>query len=196
MARVGYAARGLVFVIVGGFVGLAAIGARSRAGDSKDALETILSEPFGQLLLALIAAGLVCFAVWRLMQAVLDADHQGSSVQALITRTVYAGAAVFYLGFAWVVVTMIFGFDHRGNSDQVAHEWTAWLLGKPFGQWIVGAAGIAFIATAIGVARVGVRARFKRRLDLKGNDRTIVTALGELGFLARSAILAMIGLFL
>jgi hypothetical protein len=101
MARVGYAARGLVFTIVGIFAGLAAFGARSRAGDSKDALHIILNEPFGHILLALIAVGLVCFAAWRFTQAVLDADHQGTNSKALIRRGIYAGAGVFYLGFAW-----------------------------------------------------------------------------------------------
>jgi chromate transport protein ChrA len=66
-ARIGYGARGLVFVLVGIFAALAATGARSRPADSKDALRVVL---------ALIAAGLLCFAAWRLMQAALDADGQ------------------------------------------------------------------------------------------------------------------------
>jgi hypothetical protein len=196
MARVGYAARGLVFAIVGIFAGLAAIGVRSRAGDSKDALHSLLSEPFGQVLLAMMAVGLACFATWRLAQAVLDADHQGTNSKALIKRAIYVGAAVFYLGFAWVAVTMVFGWDRSGNSDQIAREWTAWVLAKPFGQWMIGAVGIVFVTTAIGVAITGFRADFKRRLEMKKEDRKIVTALGSLGFFARAFVFATIGFFL
>jgi hypothetical protein len=195
MARVGYAARGLVFAIVGIFAGLAAIGARSRAGDSKDALHSLLSEPFGQVLLAMMAVGLACFATWRLAQAVLDADHQGTNSKALIKRAIYVGAAVFYLGFAWVAVTMVFGWDRSGNSDQIAREWTAWVLAKPFGQWMIGAVGIVFVTTAIGVAITGFRADFKRRLEMKKEDRKIVTALGSLGFFARAFVFATIDSF-
>jgi hypothetical protein len=62
---------------------------------------------------------------------------------------------------------MVFGSDRGGNSDQMAREWTAWLLAKPFGQWVIGAVGIAFVTTAIGVAITGFRADFKRRLEMK-----------------------------
>lgn len=196
MARLGYAARGFVFLIVGALAGLAAIGVRNRASDSKDALYTLLGEPFGHGLLALIAVGLACFAAWRFTQAFLDADHQGSNFKALSRRAIYAGAAIFYLGFAWVAVGMLFGTDRGGNSDQMAREWTAWLLAKPFGQWLIGAVGVSFVVTAIAVAIAGMREDFRRRLELKGEERKIVTALGTLGYLARAFVFLMIGVFL
>jgi hypothetical protein len=43
---------------------------------------------------------------------------------------------------------MLFGSDSNGSSDQIAREWSAWLLAKPFGQWVVGAMGIALIIAA------------------------------------------------
>jgi len=42
-ARVGYVAR--IGILIGTFAGLAAIGARSRPADSKDALRALLQEP-------------------------------------------------------------------------------------------------------------------------------------------------------
>jgi uncharacterized protein DUF1206 len=107
-----------------------------------------------------------------------------------------AGSALFYVGFAWIALTMIFGADRSANSDQIAHEWTAWLLSQPFGRWLVGAAGIAFLMTSIGAAVKGVRADFKRRLDANKVQREIVTELGIAGFLTRAFVFAMIGLFL
>jgi hypothetical protein len=117
-------ARGLVFVLVGIFAAMAATGARTRAADTKDALRALLDEPFGHALLALIAAGLLCFAAWRLTQAALDADDCGTSLEGLVRRAIYAGSALFYLGFAWVAVNMLFGSDRNGNSDQIAREWS------------------------------------------------------------------------
>jgi Domain of Unknown Function (DUF1206) len=194
-ARLGYTARGCVFAVVGILAGLAAIGNPNRAPDSKDALQTLLNQPFGEALLAIIALGLLCFAAWRLAQAVLDADHRGTTSSAMLQRFAWAGSALFYVAFAWVAVSMILGFDRKGTSDQMAHEWTAWLLGQPWGRWIVGAIGIAFLTTGVGVAIRGWRADFERRIQTKKNKREIVTALGVVGFLSRGFVFAMIGLF-
>src|SRR5262245_24527001 len=101
---------------------LAAAGAAHRELETKDALRALLIQPFGEVLLAIIAAGLLCFALWRLTQSVLDSDHCGSDPRALARRSIYGLTALFYIAFAGMVVQMIVGSDAGKNSDQLAHE--------------------------------------------------------------------------
>src|SRR5262245_11326683 len=119
IARFGYAARGAVFLIVGTFAAMAAVAAYHRPMDGKDALRTLFAHPVGGVLLGIIAVGLLCFAAWRLAQGLLDADRCGRQPKALLRRGVQVAAGVFYIGFASMALTIMLGWDRRGNSDQI-----------------------------------------------------------------------------
>ena len=70
MARIGYATRGIVFLLIGTFALLAAGGFGARPQGARDALEFVFQRPLGGYFLWTLAAGLVCFAGWRLLQSV------------------------------------------------------------------------------------------------------------------------------
>jgi hypothetical protein len=70
LGRAGFAARGIVFLLVGGFLGAAAW--HSRSSDVRGlggALETLQSQPYGWFLLGATAAGLLAFGLFGLVQA-------------------------------------------------------------------------------------------------------------------------------
>jgi hypothetical protein len=70
IGRAGYAARGVAFVMIGGFlVGAAMHHNPSEAQGLDGALATLASQPFGPYLLGLVAAGLAAYGIFALVEA-------------------------------------------------------------------------------------------------------------------------------
>jgi hypothetical protein len=185
----------VVFVLLGGFAAMAALGARSRAIDSKDTLLTLLHQQFGAVLLSTLGAGLLCFGTWRIVQALYDPDADGWEPKGLARRLVHGFAGLFYLGFASVAFSLLIGLGRTGTGDEVARDWAGWLLEKPFGSWILGTIGLAIMGTGLGIGIAGWRAEFRKHLKLRAEPLLLVLALGTAGFLARSFVLVVLGLF-
>jgi hypothetical protein len=82
MAGIGYAARGIVYLMIGGYALLAAIGAGTRTVGNRGVLIALSSQPSGRALRGLLAAGSFCFGLWRALQAFADADHRGRGFKA------------------------------------------------------------------------------------------------------------------
>lgn len=75
LARLGYAAKGVVYLLVGAIAFRAATAAGSPEG-ARGALQSLAGESGGRLALAAVAIGLVAHVLWRLVQAVLDPEHR------------------------------------------------------------------------------------------------------------------------
>lgn len=195
-ARLGYAGRGTVYVIIAGFAVLAAMGS-GRPKGQKGALQSVLDHPLGEALLAAVALGFLCFCVWRLLQAFLDADHEGRERKALARRAAYGISALVYAGLAVGVVTIMLG-SGAGDSggDQSARDWTAYLLAKPFGQWLVGGAAAVIAGVGVAMAIRACKTPFEPRLACSDAARAWVVPLGRAGFLARGGVFVLVALFL
>jgi hypothetical protein len=195
MARIGYAARGLVFLIVGSFALLAALGSIERPQGMSDTLQTLFDRPFGGVLLWAVAIGLSCFAAWRLLQGVFDADQFGGSLRGLMRRGTYAVSGLFYLALAATSARIAFGT--RGVSeDQSARDWTHWLMAKPLGRGLIALIGIVLVGIAIGLVVTAVRSPYRGPRDTRLQISAWAVALGSFGILTRAVVFFMTGAFL
>jgi hypothetical protein len=195
LARLGYGARGAVYCLVGGLALLAAFGSGGQTGGSRSALATLLDQPFGRVILGIIALGLFGFAAWRLVEGITDADHRGGSGKALAIRAAHVLSGVTYGGLALTTIAMALGRGSGQGEGQAAQDWTAWLLGKPFGQWLVGLVGLVVVGVGIAFALRAWRGRVTDYLALDANTRRWAVPLGRLGFAARGLVFVLIGGF-
>jgi len=196
LARFGYATKGVVYAIVGGLALAVAIGAGGRTTDPHGALEAIGAQPFGVLLLILVAVGLVGYALWRLFQAVADPDKEGRDVKGLAKRVGHGIAALIYLGLAFSAGQLAVAAGGGGGSPQ---DWTAWLLSQPFGQVVVVGVGVAVVLYGVFQLYQAYKAQFREYLklnEMSAREETWITRGGRLGYAARGVVFGIIGVFL
>src|SRR5438105_15640154 len=77
-ARIGYAAHGVVYALIGILALQAAFGIGGDVTDVEGALVRIIAAPFGRFLLRVVALGLVGYAAWRFVQAAFDPQNKGT----------------------------------------------------------------------------------------------------------------------
>ncbi len=70
LARLGYAARGIVYLMIGSLAALAAFHAGGKTTNSGGILVQVFIQPMGGVLLAVLALGLAGYGLWRLVPTV------------------------------------------------------------------------------------------------------------------------------
>jgi len=199
LARFGFAAKGVVYIIIGVFAALAAFTSGGKKTDSRGAFEEILSKPFGKVLLGAVAIGLAGYAVWRIVQAIQDTENKGSEAKGIAVRVGYAFIGAIHIALAFSAAQMVFGSGDNKSSEQSSKEWTATLLAQPLGQWLVGAIGLGFIAVAISHFYKAYTAKFREKLmtdQMDNKTETFATRVGQFGLAARGVVFGIIGGFL
>jgi hypothetical protein len=196
LGRLGYAAKGIVYLLVGVLAAEAAVGAGGVTTGSRGAMRHVRSLPFGNVLLVAVAVGLAGYVLWRLVQAFRDTEGQGRSLRGMLLRTGYVISGAVYGVLAWTAVELVQG--HRARGDEaVSREHAAWLLSFPHGAWLVCLAGAVVIGVAVGQLVIAARASFLAKLEpLSPAARAWVTWLGRAGYVARGVVLFLVGGFL
>jgi hypothetical protein len=193
LARAGYVARGVVFLLVAALSLFSGFG--SGEADTQSALETVLQQPLGRVWLGLIAVGLVGFVAWRLAQSLADADHHGKEAKSLVIRAALLGSAATYVGLAVYALSHALSFDAGSGGGGGEQGLAAWAMSKPFGRYLAGAIGIGFIIGGGVTIYKGVTQKFRKYLKLGDDRRSPLALLCVYGLAARGVLFAIIGIF-
>ena len=197
LGRIGYFAKGLVFVCIGLLSATAAVrGSGARATDSRGAMVAIVQQPFGKALLLALIAGLVCYILWRALSAITDAEHRGTDAKGLAMRARSLFVAGIYCGITAAALQTLMGSRSRGGGDRSAQDWTATALATPFGSWTVMLIGAAVIAGGVYQCYRAYKEKFEEKLalgELSFDTREWLVRICAFGIGARGVVFAIAG---
>ncbi len=195
LTRLGYFVRGLVYGIPGLLALGFAIGVGGRAVSPTGAIEYIGQQPYGKLLLVVVAVGLAAFSLWGLIRAVFDPYREGSDMQGLATRFGYIVSAFGYATLLIATVQYLMGLA-VSSSNPV--DWSARLLAQPWGRVAVAVVGMGWIGGGLSQIYQGYKADLNdfKWSEMRKNERKLALYVGRFGLAARGVVFALIGLFL
>jgi len=194
LARAGFVARGVIYALIGILAFELAFGNSGNKANQEGALQTIAAQPFGKVLLILVAIGLAGYSLWRFAHALLGhgperSDSTFDRISALVSGLVYAGLCA-------IAVEILLG---SGGNSSNAPKQTAGVLGWPGGPWLVGAAGVALIGVGLYQGYRGMTRDFlkdSKTEEMSPRVRTWIEWIGTFGHLARMVVSCLVGVFL
>lgn len=197
LARVGYAAKALLYSMVGLLALQSALGQGGRTIGSRGALVTLVRQQFGAIILLVIAAGLFGYAAWQIIEALADPEGRGNGPKALALRASYAARGVIHAALGVQAARLASGSEL--SRAQAVETWTGRALAMPLGPWMVVAAGVAVACYGSYQLYRAWTAKLARQLDLSslaGEASSWLTRICRFGIGARGIVFVICGAYL
>ncbi len=193
LARLGYAARATIYLLIGCFTLLLAFGRRPPEDDQRGAMQEVAHRTGGFLLLVVLAIGLASYALWRFSQAAFGRSagerKVGSRLKSFFRGCVYAALAYT------AVDVLLHSSRSQANQQQL---WSAKVMSHQGGRWLVGLVGLIVLVVGAALVYEGVRLKFKDGFKLGEMPvpaRRTVWVLGTVGTTARGVVFGLTGFF-
>ena len=193
VVRLGYAAKGVIYSFIGVLALRLAFGLRGgRLTDPSGVLRTLLSQPFGRLMLTIIGIGIVGYAAYYIFEAVADLRRRGSGARGWTGRVLTMIKAAVY-GLIGIQALLVVFADRRplDRTEQGAGI----VLQLPLGHWLLILIGIGVAVYGVTELKAAWRGGVGDEIDLSRVRREApwILPLGRFGTAARSVILMVMG---
>lgn len=197
LERLGYLVRGALYAVMGLLaLGIALGIAGGQTTDLSGSLLFLVANPFGKLVLVVVAVGLAAYSLWGFVRAIYDPLHRGSDTSGYAARLGFVTSAVSYAAIVFLALKLLAGSGApSGDSTQ---KTIAAVLTHPAGGGLTILIGLIAIAIGLGQFLEAYQANFAK--DLKGaemtqSERTWAIRFGRFGMFARGVTFLVIGWF-
>jgi hypothetical protein len=194
LARAGFVARGIIYGIIGVLALDVAVGHGGKLTNQQGALRAVEEQRFGHVLLALLAAGLGGYSLWRIFRAILGHGPEGADRG--LDRVGALGSGIAYGVMCMIAIQLLTGSSGAtGSAEKTASGAFSW----PAGRWLVGIAGLVLIGVGIYQLIRGVRRKFlddSKTEEMSPGVKAWITWIGTAGHVARAVVFGLVGGFL
>ena len=201
VARAGYTAKGITYLLVGVLAAMAAFQGFSADG-SKGTLASVAQMPGGRWLVGLLGLGLAMYALWQFSRLLVDPEDEGSDKSGLAKRVFLGGSGVIHTSLAIFAFRSAFTAtsEEAGRGDGGGTQGLVQMaLGWPAGWLIVIAAGLGVLGFGLYQLYKSYKIKLTSKLALEHMSeamRKVTKAVARLGLGARGVVFSMVGSFI
>lgn len=199
VAQAGLTSKGIVYCLFGVLTFMAAFNINGQSANDtgkRQVFEFVYKQTGGQILLGIIALGLACYTIWRIIQAFADTEDKGKDGKGLAIRARYLFSGVVYGALAFTVVRMLWLSSSSGSGGEDNNQYAAReLLSQPMGQWLTGIGAIIIAGVGIYQLYYGWSEKYKKHVDKSIGDarkQKILLGSGKIGYMARGIVWLLI----
>ncbi|MVA76246.1 DUF1206 domain-containing protein [Auraticoccus sp. F435] len=189
LVTLGLGAYGVVHLLVAWLALQLALGGgrSSEEASSSGALQQLAEQPFGGVLLVVVAVGLFTLALWQLLEAAFGHLYRRGATRVR-KRLSSLGRAVVYGVLGSSAVSTAAGGGGGGGGEE---SLTARLLGHPAGVVLVLLVAAAVVAVGVSQVVKGVRRTFREDFSVPPGRAGRV--LGVVGHVAKGVAFGVVG---
>lgn len=193
-ARVGLIAYGVIHILISWLALQLAWGtSSSKSADPSGAFRTLADQPLGNILLWLVAVGLVALALWQGSEAIWGYRNREGAKRTRMQATSWA-KAIIYVALAVGAASVALGSG--SSSSQSQQQATSGVLAWPAGHAIVVVVGLVIVGVGVAGVVKGVRSSFSEEIETSSMSpgvRNGVARLGQVGYIAKGVALGLVG---
>lgn len=182
VARIGYATNGVLHIIIGVIALALAFGSKSASADQSGALGSMAQNPLGMITLWIAVIAWLGLGIWQVTEAITGGLDTSDRLKA-------AAKAILYIALSWTAFR--FATGSGSSSEKQSTDFTASLMEKPAGQWLVGAVGLAILGVGVYHIIKGWKKKFLG--DLESHPGEWIVKAGRVGYIAKGIALSIVG---
>lgn len=193
LVRLGYFAKGIIYSLIGILALRVGFGlGGGRLTDPSGVLRTLLTQPFGRVMLTAIGVGIVVYGAYYIFEAIADVRHHGGGFRGWTTRALTIIKAVVYGAIGVQALSLVF-LDRRPRD--ATEKSAGALMQVPFGRFALILIGIGIVVYGITQLQMVWRGGAEDDIDATGvrRDAPWILTLGRFGIAARSVIILLMG---
>ena len=193
-ARLGYAACGFIYVVIGLVAIAVALGLRDQPTTSRGVMQFLSRQPFAPFMLVALGIGLTGYAALNVTGAISDPERRGMSLSGLTLRAIDIATGALYVTLAFGALGHLVGApSHQYTAESFAQK----LLANPFGPILLGLFGVALLISAGYLLMRSVTEEFGHMLDrrqLTHRIRIVIEFAARAGTAARAVVFGICGI--